>query len=90
MEKAKEKAAELVEKFKPHTRKWNLNEHEWEDDLPVAKQCALIAVYLVIDLADRASDYGNMFKVMPDMELTTEAEKELKFWEQVKAELNNM
>ncbi len=40
---AEEKAKELVDKFKPHTRTFD-ETRGWEDNLHDASQCALIAV----------------------------------------------
>jgi hypothetical protein len=45
--KAKEKAKELVDKFKYNTRAWN-ETNGWQDCSYNAKQCALIAVDEII------------------------------------------
>lgn len=49
----KEKAEELVEKFRIHQPVW-----EVEDD---AKQCALIAVDEMIDMLERFSNYKSEY-----------------------------
>jgi hypothetical protein len=48
---SKEKAKELVDKFKYNTRAWNFS-NGWEDRFYNAKDCALIAVDEILDAID--------------------------------------
>jgi hypothetical protein len=50
MSNPKEKAIELVDKFKYNTRAWN-ETNGWKDCFYNAKQCALIAVDEITDIA---------------------------------------
>lgn len=45
----KEKAKQLIKKFTSSTMRL-VADYEWVDDIDSAKQCALIAVYEIIDL----------------------------------------
>ena len=56
----KEKAKELVDKFKKNTRAYN-ETNGWEDSAYDAKQCALIAVYEILKITAR-DDYWNEVK----------------------------
>jgi hypothetical protein len=49
MSNPKEKAIELVDKFKYNTRAWN-ETNGWKDCFYNAKQCALIAVDEILEL----------------------------------------
>lgn len=71
------KAKELIEKFTFEIGRFN------------AKACAVICVKELIDLADRASDYQNMWRVPPNFELTTEVQKEVDYWNEVLTHLSN-
>jgi hypothetical protein len=60
MKLAKEKAKELVDKFKYNTRVWN-ETNGWQDCSYNAKQCALIAVDEIIQLDYNSLEYyGNL------------------------------
>jgi uncharacterized protein YvpB len=52
---SKEKAKELVDKFKYNTRTWNFS-NGWEDRFYNAKDCALIAVDEILKVLN---DYWN-------------------------------
>jgi hypothetical protein len=73
---AKEKAKELIHKFKNNTRAFN-ETNGWEDTLHDAKQCALIAVDEILDLIE---DDGFTFAEYHD-------KKTIKFWLEVKNEI---
>jgi hypothetical protein len=56
----KERAKELVDKFKKNTRAYN-ETNGWEDSAYDAKQCALIAVHEILKITAR-DDYWKEVK----------------------------
>jgi hypothetical protein len=56
----KERAKELVDKFKKNTRAYN-ETNGWEDSAYDAKQCALIAVHEILQITAR-DDYWQQIK----------------------------
>ena len=67
----KEKAKELVNKFKLSFAGVISNDEDWES---LAKQCALIAVNLLMEEAYRQHDYEGF----------------ISYWKEVKQEINNL
>jgi hypothetical protein len=57
----KEKAKELVDKFKYNTRAFN-ETNGWEDTCYNAKQCALIAIEFAINYSDFHIEYLQQVK----------------------------
>ena len=74
--KPKEKAEELLDKYRTYIRKADVYDYLFfEDENFLSKQCALIAVDEVIDaLPDTTSPYNL---------------KQIDYWQQVKNEINN-
>lgn len=72
------KAQELVNKFIEPTIKWNpINGVGYYNDINAAKECALIAVDEVIS------------NIEPSVSMDV-IEARIKYWEQVKEEINNL
>jgi hypothetical protein len=55
----KERAKELVDKFKKNTRAYN-ETNGWEDSAYDAKQCALIAVHEILQITARDNYWKNV------------------------------
>jgi hypothetical protein len=55
----KERAKELVDKFKKNTRAYN-ETNGWEDSAYDAKQCALIAVHEILQITARDDYWRNV------------------------------
>ena len=55
----KERAKELVDKFKKNTRAYN-ETNGWEDSAYDAKQCALIAVHEILQITARDDYWKNV------------------------------
>jgi hypothetical protein len=78
MTPAKEKAKELVDKFKYNTRAWN-ETNGWQDCSYNAKQCALIAVDEIITAIE------NVFtKSVAKLNST------YRYWQEVKTEIEKL
>lgn len=74
-----EKAQELIDKFK-HPVRWKMGQ---EDVLDRAKQCALIAVDEVINSSPARSPINDGSDAMPHF-------RAVKYWEQVKEEIEKL
>jgi hypothetical protein len=77
----KEKAKELVDKYRTYIRAGDKYEYlDPEDELHLAKQCALIAVFEIIDQWEYIHAYiaNGMGELNPN----------LKYWQEVEHELN--
>jgi hypothetical protein len=71
----KEKAKELVDKFKYNTRAFN-ETNGWEDSCYNAKQCALIHIDIMIDSIEVGfEDSKSLAKINYYQEVKTEIEK---------------
>lgn len=80
----KEKAIQLIEKFKKNTRAFN-ETNGWEDSSYDAKQCALICVDEIIDLAHfNTISYSNY----ADGEIVEYTERV--YWQEVKKEIEQL
>ena len=77
----KDKAQELVDKFKHNTRAFN-ETNGWEDTLHNAKECALIAVNEVLNMVN----YQVMFIDLKSTDVIYSYE----YWEQVKEQINQL
>ena len=83
----KEKAAELIEKFRPFAHK-NFN-HVNDGETEKAKQCAIIAVDEIIESIPLSPNYVDWDDCGATHQYWYEAQKEeaLNFWQEVKKEL---
>lgn len=86
--KAKEKANELWTTYRFALSIKNAPFVEQKD--LIAKQCALIAVGEIIDLADRVSDIQGAYLRGTENNNYTPAIKEYEFWQDVKQELEQL
>lgn len=69
---SKDKSKELISKFMPHVR-WKLSQ---EDCLDRAKECALVAVDVMLNFQENL--------------IITEGSIAYKYWQEVKTEINKL
>lgn len=83
----REKAYQLVEKFKEPTQQWNDEEMCWEDVFEYALQCAkLLADEMLAELPD--TEYG--YFVDNPRVFTTVDNIRKQYWKEVKKELDQL
>ena len=83
----KEKAKELVERFKPYNQEYQEGtDGFYEDDLEGAKQCALICVDEILELDVAWYDE----KLIKDYPRTYTADQSFEYWQEVKNEIEKL